>query len=356
MSKKVIAIIFGGRSSEHEISCVSAGGVLAALDKNKYDPILIGITRSGNWVHVSRDFPLEIRGGILPEVPVDAPAVIADIHGIRIDGKLVEIDVIFPLLHGPYGEDGTIQGFCEMANIAYVGSGVLASAVAMDKSFAKSIFASHGMNVVPGFVIKKVDWNSNSAQFEKSAADLDFPLFVKPARGGSSRGTTKVKSAKEFVAAVEAAHNFDTKALVEKAIHGLEVECAVLEINGSPEASIVGSISIDPKFEFYDFEAKYLDGATKIELPALIPSDVAEDIRTKAIQAFKALGCSGLARVDFFYATTGEIFINELNTMPGFTATSVFPKMWAATGKNYESIIEELIKTALLRTNGVLEN
>jgi D-alanine-D-alanine ligase len=356
MSKKVIAIIFGGRSSEHEISCVSAGGVLAALDKNKYDPILIGITRSGKWVHVSGDFPLEIRGGILPEVPANAPAVLADIHGIRIDGKLVNIDVIFPLLHGPYGEDGTIQGFCEMANIAYVGSGVLASAVAMDKSFAKPIFASHGMNVVPGFVIKKSDWKANAAQFEKSAADLDFPLFVKPARGGSSRGTTKVKSAKEFVAAVEAAHNFDTKALVEKAIHGLEVECAVLEINGAPEASIVGSISIDPKFEFYDFEAKYLDGATKIELPALIPSDVAEDIRTKAIQAFKALGCSGLARVDFFYATTGEIFINELNTMPGFTATSVFPKMWAATGKNYESIIEELIKTALLRTNGVLEN
>lgn len=356
MSKKVIAIIFGGRSSEHEISCVSAGGVLDALDKNKYEPILIGISRSGNWVHVSQDFPLEIRGGILPEVPSDAPAVIADIHGLHIDGKLVNIDVIFPLLHGPYGEDGTIQGFCEMANIAYVGSGVLASAVAMDKSFAKPIFASHGMNVVPGFVIKKSDWKANAAQFEKSAADLDFPLFVKPARGGSSRGTTKVKSAKEFVAAVEAAHNFDTKALVEKAIHGLEVECAVLEINGAPEASIVGSISIDPKFEFYDFEAKYLDGATKIELPALIPSDVAEDIRTKAIQAFKALGCSGLARVDFFYATTGEVFINELNTMPGFTATSVFPKMWAATGKNYESIIEELIKTALLRTNGVLEN
>jgi len=356
MSKKVIAIIFGGRSSEHEISCVSAGGVLAALDKNKYEPILIGITRSGNWVHVSQDFSLEIRGGVLPEVPSDAPAVIADIHGLHIDGKLIKIDVIFPLLHGPYGEDGTIQGFCEMANIAYVGSGVLASAVAMDKSLAKPIFASHGMNVVPGFVIKKSDWKANAAQFEKSAAELDFPLFVKPARGGSSRGTTKVKSAKEFVDAVEAAHNFDSKALVEKAIHGLEVECAVLEINGAPEASIVGSISIDPKFEFYDFEAKYLDGATRIELPALIPSDVAEDIRTKAIQAFKALGCSGLARVDFFYATTGEIFINELNTMPGFTATSVFPKMWAATGKNYESIIEELINTALQRTNGVLEN
>ena len=356
MSKKVIAIIFGGRSSEHEISCVSAGGVLAALDKNKYEALLIGITRSGKWVHVPHDFPLQIRGGILPEVPTNAPAIVADIHGLHVDGKLVQVDVIFPLLHGPYGEDGTIQGFCEMANIAYVGSGVLASAVAMDKSFAKPIFESHGMDVVPGFVVKKGDWKSNRTQFEKQADALDYPLFVKPARGGSSRGTTKVKSANDFAAAVEVAHIFDSKALVEKAIHGLEVECAVLEINGSPEASIVGSISIDPKFEFYDFEAKYLDGATTIELPALIPSDVAEDVRRKAIQAFKALGCSGLARVDFFYSTSGEVLINELNTMPGFTATSVFPKMWAATGKNYESIIEELIKTALQRTNGVLEN
>ncbi len=356
MSKKVIAIIFGGRSSEHEISCVSAGGVLAALDKTKYEPILIGITRTGKWVHVLEDFALEIRGGVLPEVPAVAPEIVADIHGLRVGNKELNVDVIFPLLHGPYGEDGTIQGFCEMANIAYIGSGVLASAVAMDKSFAKPIFASHDMTVVPGFVVKKSEWKSHRAECEKSAAELQFPLFVKPARGGSSRGTTKVKSIQEFAAAIEIAHNFDTKALVEKAIHGLEVECAVLEINGSPEASIVGSISIDPKFEFYDFEAKYLDGATKIDLPALIPNDVAEEIRKKAIQAFKALGCSGLARVDFFYATSGEIYINELNTMPGFTATSVFPKMWAASGKSYESIIEELVETALLRTNGVLEN
>jgi D-alanine-D-alanine ligase len=356
MSKKVIAIIFGGRSSEHEISCVSAGGVLEALDKSLYEAVLIGITRDGRWVHVSNDFPLQIRGGVLPEVPLDAPAVVADIHGLSVNNKALKVDVIFPLLHGPFGEDGTIQGFCEMANIAYVGSGVLASAVAMDKSFAKPIFASQEMAVVPGFVVKKSEWSSKRADYEKRAAELQFPIFVKPARGGSSRGTTKVKSAKDFAAAIEEAHLFDTKALVEKAIHGLEVECAVLEINGIPEASIVGSISIDPKFEFYDFQAKYLDGATKIELPALIPSDVAEEIRKQAIKAFKALGCSGLARVDFFYSTSGEIFINELNTMPGFTATSVFPKMWAATGKNYESIIEELIKTALLRTNGVLEN
>jgi D-alanine-D-alanine ligase len=356
MSKKVIAIIFGGRSSEHEISCVSAGGVLAALDKNKYEALLIGITREGHWVHVPHDFPLDIKGGVLPEVSTELPNIVADIHGLKIDGRVVHVDVIFPLLHGPYGEDGTIQGFCEMANIAYVGSGVLASAVAMDKSFAKSIFTSQGMDVVPGFVVKRNEWANKYTEFEKNAAELTFPLFVKPARGGSSRGTIKVKSAKDFADAIEHAHNFDSKALVEKAIHGLEVECAVLEIDGAPEASVVGSIYIDPKFEFYDFEAKYLDGATKIELPAQIPSEVAEDIRRRAIQAFKALGCSGLARVDFFYSTSGQVFINELNTMPGFTATSVFPKMWAATGKSYESIIEVLIKTALTRSNGVLEN
>ncbi len=186
MSKKVIAIVFGGRSSEHEISCVSAGGVLAALDKSKYEAVLIGITREGKWVQVPQDFTLEIRGGVLPEVPADAPAVVADVHGLSVNNKSLNVDVIFPLLHGPYGEDGTIQGFCEMANIAYVGSGVLASAVAMDKSFAKPIFASHNMAVVPGFVVKKSEWKSHRSEFEKSAAELQFPLFVKPARGGSS--------------------------------------------------------------------------------------------------------------------------------------------------------------------------
>jgi len=220
MSKKVIAIIFGGRSSEHEISCVSAGGVLAALDKSKYHVVLIGITREGKWVHVAQDFPLEIRGGVLPEVPANAPTVVADIHGLSVNNKSLNIDVIFPLLHGPYGEDGTIQGYCEMADIAYVGSGVLASAVAMDKSFAKPIFASHNMAVVPGFVVKKSDWKSHKSEFEKSAAELEFPLSVKPARGGSSRGTTKVKAAKAFAAAIEEAHTFDPKALVEKAMNG----------------------------------------------------------------------------------------------------------------------------------------
>ena len=357
MSKKRVAIICGGRSSEHSISCISAKGVLEAIDRNLFEPILIGITLRGKWVALKSADDFGVGSDGLPIVPDTAPGINADIHGLKnADGAPLAIDLAFPLLHGAYGEDGTIQGLFEMINLKYVGSGVLASAVSMDKSFAKPIFASHGMDVVPGFVVKKNDWKSNRNQFEKQADELKYPLFVKPARGGSSRGTTKVKSASDFAAAVDEAHNFDSKALVEKGIHGLEVECAVLEINGSPEASIVGSISIDPKFEFYDFEAKYLDGATTIDLPALIPSDVAEDIRKRAIQAFKALGCSGLARVDFFYSTSGEVFINELNTMPGFTATSVFPKMWAASGKSYESIIEELIKTALLRTNGVLEN
>ena len=175
MSKKVIAIVFGGRSSEHEISCVSAGGVLAALDKSKYEAVLIGITREGKWVLVPQDFTLEIRGGVLPEVPADAPAIVADVHGLSVNNKSLNVDVIFPLLHGPYGEDGTIQGFCEMANISYVGSGVLASAVAMDKSFAKPIFASHNMAVVPGFVVKKSEWKSHRAEFEQSAAELQFP-------------------------------------------------------------------------------------------------------------------------------------------------------------------------------------
>jgi D-alanine-D-alanine ligase len=185
---------------------------------------------------------------------------------------------------------------------------------------------------------------------------LGYPLFVKPARGGSSRGTTKVKSADQFASAIAEAHRFDPKAMVESAVVGLEIECAVLEIDGVAQASKVGQIKIDSKFEFYDFEAKYLDGATDIIIPADIPASASDEIRTASLDAFKSLGCSGLARVDFFFTNAGEIVINEINTMPGFTATSVFPKMWAATGKNYEQIVQALIDTAKRRTNGVLGN
>jgi len=349
MSKLNVAFICGGISSEHEISCVSAGGVLKGLDSTKYNAILIGITKAGKWVLLPNDYPLEIVGGKLPTVSEGAPAVVADIHGFSVAGKALEIDVVFPVLHGPYGEDGTIQGLLEIANLPYVGSGVLASAVAMDKSFAKSIFAAAGMKVADGIVVTSKDK-------QVAIDDLAFPVFVKPARGGSSRGTHKVKSVEALNAALKDAFLYDHKVMIEQAVVGREIECAVLESHGVAKASVVGEIVIDSKFEFYDFEAKYLDGATTVKIPADIPADAAEEIREKAVQAFKALGCSGLARCDFFYTDKGEIIINEINTMPGFTGTSMYPKLWAATGVDYTSVITALIDTALLRTNGVLGN
>jgi D-alanine-D-alanine ligase len=299
---------------------------------------------------------MDISGTTLPSVPESAPAVVADVAGFTSGGRNLAIDIVFPLLHGPFGEDGTIQGLLEIADIAYVGSGVLASAVAMDKSFAKPIFASHGIATAPGLVVKKSDWNNRSAEITKEVAALGYPVFVKPARGGSSRGTSKVKSEGELLAAVLEAFTFDPKVMIESAIVGSEIECAVLEIDGQPQASIVGKIVIDSKFEFYDFEAKYLDGATDIELPAPITATSAEAIRKAAIAAFTALGCSGLARVDFFLTTSGQVIINELNTMPGFTSTSVFPKMWAASGVSYTEVISHLLQSAQARTNGPLGN
>jgi len=351
-----VAIICGGRSSEHEISCISAGGVLSAIDRSQYEPVLIGISKSGKWFLLDESAPLSIKDGALPSIPEFGKAVALDANGFTCEGKNLDIEVVFPLLHGPYGEDGTIQGLLEMADIAYVGSGVLASAVAMDKSFAKPIFASHGIKVAAGFVARASDWAKDRSGIQKQADLLGYPVFVKPARGGSSRGTTKVKSATEFEAALSESFKFDTKALVEQEIRGAEIECAVLEIDGVPTASVVGQIKIDPKYDFYDFEAKYLDGATTIELPAPIDPKISDEIRAKAVSAFISLGCSGLARVDFFLTPNDEVIINELNTMPGFTATSVFPKMWAATGVGYKEVITYLLNAALTRNNGVLGN
>ncbi len=340
---KRVAILCGGRSSEHEISCISAGGVVAAIDRTLFQPIIIGITKNGKWVAISEDFPLHIVNGTLPVIPEDAPAVVADVAGFSVGGVPLNIDIVFPVLHGPYGEDGTIQGMLEMANLPYVGSGVLASAVAMDKSFAKPIFASQGIKVAEGFTVTADSWRKDSSAITREATSLSYPVFVKPARGGSSRGTHKVKSESELAAAIKDALTYDSKVMVENAVVGAEIECAVLEIDGAVKASVVGKISIDPKFEFYDFEAKYLDGATTIELPAPIDSKIADEIRELAVKAFKALDCRGLARVDFFLTHNNEIIINELNTMPGFTSTSVFPKMWAATGVSYTEIITALL-------------
>ena len=330
-----VAVIFGGRSSEHEISCISASGIISALDRNKFSPSLIGITKRGNWVQLPIETKFEIRDGKLPEVPESAPAIALE----DIDAK-----VIFSILHGPYGEDGTIQGLFEMIDKPYVGSGVLASAVAMDKHFAKEIFASHGIKTAPGVAIKVGDPIHDYG--------FGYPIFVKPARGGSSRGTHKVKRAEDLEAAVKDAFKYDNKVMIEKAISGREIECAVLEQDGQIKCSLPGQIKIDPRFEFYDFEAKYLDGATSVEVPAQIKRS--DEIRAAAIEAFKSLGCSGLARVDFFYTDSDEIIINELNTLPGFTPTSVFPRLWQATGLSYQEIITALIETALKRTNSTL--
>ena len=349
MSKTTVAIICGGRSSEHEISVLSAGGVLAGLDRSKFEPVLIGITKAGNWVLLPNEYTLTIQDGVLPTVDESLTPIVADVHGFSVDGKLLNIKVVFPVLHGPYGEDGTVQGFFEIANIPYVGSGVMASAASMDKSFSKTIFSASGMLVADGVVVDIDNWREN-------IGTIAYPVFVKPARGGSSRGTYKVKSAHDLEAALLDAFTFDRKVMIEQAIIGREIECAVLESNGSVQASVVGEIVIDSRFDFYDFEAKYLDDATTVNVPADIPNAASAEIRAKAVQAFQSLGCSGLARVDFFYSDKGEVVINEINTMPGFTATSMYPKLMAASGVDYTSLITALITTALTRSNGVLGN
>jgi len=345
MSKSRIAIICGGKSSEHEISCVSANGILNAIDRNKFEPVLIGITKSGKWLLLPDDSNFSIVNGALPTVPESGIEVSITSLGLVAGGKQLAIDVAFPVLHGPYGEDGTIQGLFEMIGIKYVGSGVLASAVSMDKSYAKPIFASAGLSVAAGIVV-------TSKNFELPSS-LTFPLFVKPARSGSSRGTTKVKQKSDLASAVEHALSFDTKVIIEQAVVGKEIECAVLQADGKITASEVGQISISSKFEFYDFQAKYLDNSMELIVPADLPAGVQSKIQQAAITAFNAAGCEGLARVDFFYSTQGEIIINEINTMPGFTPTSVYPKLIEKNGINYQELISKLITTAQTRSASI---
>ncbi len=340
MSKQVIAIICGGPSSEHEVSCVSAGGVLKGLDRERFDPLLIGITKSCTWVALPIDYPLEIINKQMPIIEDNGRHIELSESGFSLDGQLLDIDCVFPVLHGEFGEDGKIQHLLDEAELAYVGSGVSASAQAMDKAVAKQLFASSGMRVADGVAVSEHDWQS-------ATASLSYPVFVKPSSGGSSRGTHKVKSAAALQSAVADALLYDSKVLIETAIVGREIECAVLERDGMVEASIVGEIIVNPKFEFYDFEAKYLDDATTVKIPADIPEADADEIRRLAVAAFHVLGCSGLARCDFFYTNNGEVIINEVNTMPGFTGTSVYPKLWQASGVTYTELISALIDTAL---------
>jgi D-alanine-D-alanine ligase len=355
MSKKRVAIICGGRSSEHSISCISAKGVLEAIDRNLFEPILIGITLRGKWVALKSADDFGVGSDGLPIIPDTAPGINADVHGLKnAEGAPLAIDLAFPLLHGAYGEDGTIQGLFEMADIPYVGSGVLASSVAMDKTFAKPIYADFGLAVADGITVHQRDWIAQRELEIAKIKALGLPVFVKPARSGSSRGTTKVKSDSEIAPAIEEAHRHDPRAMVEVAIKGREIECAVLEINGKAHASVLGEIRVHEPHEFYDFEAKYLDGSTTFDVPANVTPEIARAISDAAVTAFEALGCEGLARVDFFLTEENQIIINELNTMPGFTSMSVFPMLWKATGKSYSEIITQLCESALARPKNVI--
>ena len=354
MNKIRVAIIAGGRSSEHPISCISASGVLAAIDRSKFEPILIGITQSGTWIDM-RQSDFERGSDELSYVPEGGEQLIVDIHGFKDSkGSDLGIDIAFPLLHGAYGEDGTIQGLFEMAGIAYVGSGVLASAVAMDKSFAKPIYADFGLKVADGITVHRDNWNkSKDLEIAKIRA-LGFPIFIKPARSGSSRGTSKVRDESEISAALDDAFNYDPRVLVEAAVVGREIECAVLQIDSVATASVLGEVRVHPPHEFYDFEAKYLDGSTTFDIPANLAEPISSAISQAAITAFEALGCEGLARVDFFLSQDNQIIINELNTMPGFTPTSVFAALWEKTGKSYSQLITILLDSALSRQRNVI--
>ncbi|NUR10005.1 MAG: D-alanine--D-alanine ligase [Nocardioidaceae bacterium] len=366
--KPRIAVVFGGRSSEHAISCVTAGSVLSAIDTDRYDVVPIGITHDGRWVLESADPErLAITSDKLPEVDATRATVAlsSETHGSEIvvhepssvPRTLGEVDVVFPLLHGPWGEDGTIQGLLEMAGVRYVGAGVLSSAVGMDKHYMKVVLQAHGLPVLPYTVITPRDWETDRAACVEAVSSLGYPVFVKPARGGSSIGISKVHGPGRLDEAVEEARRHDPKVVVEASAEGgREVECGVLQGFGTnpPDTSVVAEIVVDPKHEFYDFAAKYLpEEQTELTVPADLPGEVTERIRQLAGECFEVLSCEGLARVDFFVLPDDRVVLNEINTMPGFTPSSMFPRMWAASGVGYPELVDRLLQLALHRDTGL---
>jgi D-alanine-D-alanine ligase len=374
--KPRVAVVFGGRSSEHAISCVTAGSVLQAIDRERYDVVPIGIAQDGRWVLESGDPErLRIEGADqLPSVDAErAPVALArtdsstdlTVHEpAQPPRTLGEVDVVFPLLHGPWGEDGTIQGMLEMAGVRYVGAGVLASAVSMDKAYMKVVLTAAGLPVMPSVTVSAEQWRRDADEVRGRVETLGYPLFVKPARGGSSIGISKVHDASELAGAITGALEHDPKVLVEVSAEGArEIECGVLqapagsgaiEVEVEVETSVPAEIRITGEHEFYDFEAKYLpEEATELDVPAKLPDDVTDEIRSLSARAFEAVGCEGLARVDFFLMPDGSLVVNEINTMPGFTPLSMFPRMWAATGLDYGQLVDRLIQLALARDTGL---
>lgn len=357
-SPTTVAVLFGGRSSEHEISCVTAGGIMAAIDPEHYRIIPIGITRDGAMTLQSADpdawaLRSDADGGtILPTVADNGTRVrLPDRAGARdltVDGpdgttSLGPVDVVFPILHGPFGEDGTVQGMLELVGLPYVGDGVLASALGMDKAMSKLVLQTAGIRVAPWTSVRKREWIADREAVAESAAAHGYPLFVKPARAGSSMGVSRVDEPAQLLPALDLAFEHDSKVIIEPRIVGREIEVAVLEgRDGTPRTSVAGEIVV-AEDGFYDFAAKYLGDDEQLRCPAPIDTAAMDEVRSIAARAFEVLGCAGLARVDTFLTDDGFV-VNEINTMPGFTPLSMYPRCWAATGLDYPELVTELIE------------
>ena len=371
--KPRVAVVFGGRSSEHGISVVTAGAIMSAIDRTKYDVLPIGITRDGRWALTSDD-PARmaitdrqvpdveqlagsgaVRGSVTLSVDPGNRDVVVGEPG-AVPTVLGQVDVVFPMLHGPYGEDGTLQGLLELSGVPYVGSGVLSSAVGQDKEYMKRVFISFGLPVGPYEVVRPREWESDRPAARKRimefAAEHGWPLFVKPARGGSSMGITKVDDPAGLDEAIEEARRHDPKFLVESLLRGREIECGVLEFEDGPRASVPAEIPPVTAHDFYDFEAKYIDSASGI-VPAPIGDEATAEIQRLAVAAYEAVSCEGLVRADFFLTEDGDFVINEINTMPGFTPISMYPRMWQASGVDYPELVDRLITSALNRPTGL---
>lgn len=336
MKKICVGVLFGGKSGEHEVSLRSAASIVAALDKERYDVVPLGITPEGRWLSPA-DSSRMLPSAEFTQVP--------ETSAISVSGELQPpVDVVFPVLHGTHGEDGTVQGFLELAGLPYVGAGVLGSAAGMDKDVMKRLFRDHGLPVVEWLLVMRADLASAPARVER---EFVYPVFVKPANLGSSVGISKVHDAAELKPALELAASFDRRILVERAIDARELECSVLG-NDNPVASVAGEIV--PIHEFYDYDAKYIEEGSKLLIPAPITEQQSDAIRDLSCRAFTAIDCAGMARVDcFLERPTGKIYLNEINTIPGFTSISMYPKLWEASGISYAALLDRLIALALER-------
>ena len=344
--KTRVAVIFGGRSGEHEVSVVSGRNIIEAINRDLYEVIPVGITKEGKWLTGENTIEAFQNGDYsgLTEVSLNATSGSGElVHRTHGEYEAVNVDVFFPALHGPYGEDGTIQGLFEMANVPYTGCGVLASSVGMDKLISKALWEQAGLPVIPYIGTTKKTWiDSREEVIHRVELELGYPLFVKPSNMGSSVGITKVKSRAELGPAIDLACEFDHRILIEKGLNVRELECAVLG-NEEPQAARVGEVIVGG--EFYDYKDKYIDGKSRTQVPADIPSSMEKEIREMAIKAYKVLDGSGLARVDTFYDKESKgLYLNEINTLPGFTKISMYPQMWKASGVSYPELIHKIIQ------------